>query len=166
MTEFSQLPDEFDRLFQTVDFALRPQHEIVSQSLSAWRKARGTALLPCRLSVGKEQSRASLANSLVASEGEHSSDFHLCSIGDEFCRATGLEADSRHLSEIEEPGVALRLRRVFALALEREEPALVRFDEAGNTYEVFAAPISFDDGRRGIWCTLAAQNLPPSTASD
>ena len=162
MTELALTPPELKRLFDVIDLEPMPQSAAVRVALDVWRQERQNAL-----HVTPEQIRLAehgdLEQYLLVYEcaAEPSGDFGLVSAGSSLGPVTGNHTVGSWLSKAGEPVFAQRAQRLFAFALERDEPVCgtfaARFDAAGQlSVEMLAAPLEDPaSSKRGIFAAIA-----------
>ncbi len=165
MTELARTPIAERRLFQTVDLAPLPQHRTISEALDAWRRRRGGDLAPHAADMDRDQARLVLDHSLIAETLLDEDDFRLRRVGAAAALAIGSGANEDRLARLADRRIAVRLRHLFHLALERGEAVDVRFTDRNRAFEILAAPVRAEGGGTGLFCAIVADPPGNSTGS-
>jgi ribose-phosphate pyrophosphokinase len=139
------------RLFERLDFAPRPQHELLRRLLEDWEEKRGGSLFPraqqLRLTAIDPEARASF----VYRSHEDGREYSLMTGGRALEPLLGALEPGSILSDSAKPRAAVRLRRLFETVKQAGEPVLAEFtleDDGGemSAFEILVAPLS-ESGR-------------------
>ena len=158
MTELARTPIALRRLFQTVDLAPLPQDEMIAESVAVWKKCREGRELPDMEETLAKQSERGREHALLAFPIGRK-DYRIANIGSCASAALSFPREGGLLSIAHAPRLSARLRRLFQLVLDIEELADVRFVERSQSYEIFAAPVSAEDGAWALFCIISFDPL-------
>jgi hypothetical protein len=164
MTQLARTPPAERRLFQVVDLAPLPKHRVIVEALDAWRQRRGPNLAPDAADLDRDQSWPVSDHSLVAEPSTALDDFALRKVGASAAVALGSGARADSLTELADKRVAVRLRHLLRLALERGESVDVQFTDRGRAFEMLAAPVRADGRAMGLFCAVVAEDRPRTIA--
>jgi hypothetical protein len=159
MTELARTPSTLRRLFQTVDLAPLPQDQVIAEGVAIWKKCREGRELPDMDETLARQSPRVRDQSLVAFAIGRG-DYRIAEVGYRTSAALSFPREGGLLSIAHARRLAARLRRLFELVLDIDEPADVRFVERSQRYEVFAAPVITRDGTRALFSIISFDPLP------
>ncbi|MGZ8348100.1 MAG: hypothetical protein ACXWUP_13410 [Allosphingosinicella sp.] len=155
MTELARTPLVYRRLFQTVDLAPLPQHRAIVQSLDAWRERRDGEAAPRADEMVQDDTREVSNHSFLLERKPGGAGLAISRVGPVAARAIGRGVAAGELAKVVRPRLAVRVRRLFDLVLERGEPIDVRFSEAGRSFELLAAPLRTDGLVTAAFCAVA-----------
>lgn len=159
MTELARTPSTLRRLFQTVDLAPLPQDEMIAEGVAVWKKCREGREFPDMDETLAQQSARVREHALLAFPIGRAEDYRIANIGPCASAALSFPREGGLLSIAPAPRLTARLRRLFQFVLDIEEPADVRFVERSNSYEIFAAPVSAEDGPIALFCIVSFDPL-------
>lgn len=163
MSELARTPEKLRHLFDEINFGSHSQHAVVQRALDIWRERRGNSLLPTvtDLSAGLDTSAREASFIATTMPG---GDYRLSEIGAEARKIFVPQHDPPTLSKIGNQRLAVRLRDLIAIALERVEPVSATFGGRlrGNdsSVEVLVAPVR----NRSGFCVVSEKSMRAQSA--
>ena len=147
MTTFSYLSPSMRRLFVRVDSAGATDPDL-SSALIFWRQDRDGRVFPERDGFSRLPDAIRGHAFLASPDPEQSREWLLTRIGASARAVLHAQSDESRLSRLGNRRIAVRLRRLFEMAIETGEPVCGTFEieeaERRREIEVLAAPLSGD----------------------
>jgi hypothetical protein len=160
MTELARTPPRLQRLFQTVDLAPLPQHQTIAESLDLWRDRRGSDLAPLATDIFGDETHPVLDHSFLVEPLPETRDFSIGEVGSAARLLLDLKYPAETAMKLGARRIAVRLRPLFDLVVDRGEPIIVKFVEGRKGFELLGAPVSTPGGGVAMFCTLTFDELP------
>ncbi|MGB5948113.1 MAG: hypothetical protein WBG82_02230 [Parvibaculum sp.] len=145
MTIFAVLPPRLTRLFSRID-AADASSERLHLLLDFWAARRNARILPMAADLGPPPPPHAAHAFLFRRLPGPGRDWEAAQLGADAADLIGLTARGRTLSDLAEPRIAVRLRRLFEFVARTGEPVAAMFEARSGTrrkwIEVLAAPLS------------------------
>ncbi|MXP13210.1 hypothetical protein GRI44_00300 [Altererythrobacter confluentis] len=163
MTQLARTPASIRRLFRMVDLAPTPHADILVMGLGLWQVQRGRQLAPHENDIVAHWPAQLRDSSFIARpqpahpqqtgpDHKRHQDYGFDTIGP---RAAALIGGQGTLCAMADRRLAVRLRHLLAMVLERGEAAVVEFSDRGRNFEILGAPVTAGNGDPAIFCTIS-----------